>query len=75
MSYFKNKVTLVLCVVEAINHLKQGSQLTMTITPGQFGDYSVRTAIDGSSVDIDVTKELNTSAQPTNISPGNTQDG
>lgn len=75
MNYFKNKTLLVLSVVEAINLLKQGSALTMTIIPGVFGDYSVRTVIDGSSVDIDATKELNTSSQPTNTSSENTQDG
>lgn len=66
MSYFKNKEALVQFVEDTIQSLNKNSVLTMTIVPGQFGDYSARTVIDELLADTASKVAQSSSKQPTN---------
>jgi hypothetical protein len=66
MSYFKDKEMLAAFVNDQLASLSKGSALTMTIIPGQFGDYSVRTVTDVLSEDIGETLEHSFLRPPTN---------
>jgi hypothetical protein len=57
MVYFVNKTAVVLFVDGTIPHLKIGSRLTMTITPGRSGDFYVTTAIED-LLDVTVKKRV-----------------
>ena len=67
MSYCKNKEELARFVNETAATLSKGSALTMTIVPGQFGDFSVRIVTDVLSEDIGETLEHSFLKPPTNI--------
>lgn len=75
MSYFKSKKTLVQFVEETLQNLKQGSQLTMTIIPGQFEDFSARIVITGSSGDTGENSEPSYFEKLMNTSIKTTPDG
>jgi len=65
-TYCKDKAELVQFVEDLLETSKLNSALTMTIVPGQFGDYSVRIAIVESSEDIASKAEQASSEPPTN---------
>jgi len=74
-TYCKDKAELVQFVDDLLETSKLSSVLTMTIIPGQFGDYSVLTVIGESLVVTDLKAELSSFDPPTNTSPPNTQGG
>jgi hypothetical protein len=50
--FLKNKADVVQFVAEELERLSTDSALTMTISPGSSGGYSVNTVTDASSEDI-----------------------
>lgn len=56
MKYFRNKTDVVAYVGGMLPHLDKSSAWTMTIKQVRSGDYSVQTAIDESSEDIELQR-------------------
>jgi len=73
--YFKDKAECVQYVTEHLNSLGKGSVLTMTIIPGQLGDFSASIATDTLSVNTAEKKELVSFEQRMNTLHKTTQGG